>query len=213
MLSTSITGLQQQRDERRKHGCAKTKSGQLLLRSRDTVNRGGRTDLQSRSRPAFQGCASDQRPDHSSQSTDFGRNVPVPCLQSRCSGAHHPAHRCHHQARATENYAQTLLWFPLLHTSLLNLQNDASVRTANDLIGHAEEIMQGVRENVGAKDLLKQASHMLSCDGLNIPLQQALQSQGALMQQFAQGNTPENSAYDNLLSALRNALQFTLTTE
>ncbi|MGW8228927.1 MAG: hypothetical protein ACWGOW_08500, partial [Gammaproteobacteria bacterium] len=104
-------------------------------------------------------------------------------------------------------YAQLLAWFPLLQTSLLTLPNDATVSAAEESIGRAEDIMQGDKDG-DAMQSLKEARHMLACDGLDIPLQEAMQAQDVLMKQLNQ-NT-KNIAYDNLRDALRNALAYTL---
>jgi hypothetical protein len=58
--------------------------------------------------------------------------------------------------------------------------------------------------------LLNQARHMLACDGLDIPIQEAMRALDALLVQPGQGNTGKISAYDALLDALRNALLYTL---
>ncbi len=70
------------------------------------------------------------------------------------------------QAKAGENYAQMLTWFPLLHSSLRTLSDDAVESAADELIGRAEEIMQGGKEG-NPIELLKQARHILACDGLD----------------------------------------------
>jgi hypothetical protein len=111
------------------------------------------------------------------------------------------------QAKAGENYTQLLAWFPLLQTSLLTLPDDATVNAASDSIGRAEEVMQG-DEGGDAITPLKQARHMLACDSLDIPLQQAMQAQDALMKSFGPGT--KSSAYDTLRDALRSALVYTL---
>jgi len=112
------------------------------------------------------------------------------------------------QSWSGEDYAQLLAWFPLLQTSLLTLPNDATVSAAEESIGRAEDIMQGDKDG-DAMQSLKEARHMLACDGLDIPLQEAMQAQDELMKQLNQ-NT-KNIAYDNLRDALRNALAYTLS--
>lgn len=111
------------------------------------------------------------------------------------------------QSRVGEDYAQLLTWFPLLQTSLLTLPDDASVSAAGDLIGNAENILRGVKDGDPEKPL-KQARHMLACDGLDIPLQQAIAEQGKLMNQL--GQNEKNSSYDALLYSLRSALAYVL---
>jgi hypothetical protein len=111
------------------------------------------------------------------------------------------------QAKVGENYTQLLTWFPLLQTSLLTLPDDATVNSANDSISRAEEVMQGDKSG-DAITPLKEARHMLACDSLDIPLQQAMQAQDALMKSFGQSTNP--SAYVALRDALRSALVYTL---
>jgi hypothetical protein len=113
------------------------------------------------------------------------------------------------EAKSGEDYARMLAWFPLLQTSLLTLPDDATVSAANDLIGRAEDIMQRAG-NGNPLQLLREARHMLACDGLDIPLQEAMQAQDKLMKQFGQQHPVNNSAYESLLDSLRRALAYTL---
>ena len=113
------------------------------------------------------------------------------------------------KAKAGKDYAQMLTWFPVLHTSLLTLPDNATVRAADDLIGHAEDVMQ----RLGGGDPLKylsEARHMLACDGLDIPLQTAIQAQSELLEKLGQRSPPQKNAYDPLLDSLRNALAYSL---
>jgi hypothetical protein len=112
------------------------------------------------------------------------------------------------QGKEGEDYAQLLTWIPLLQTSLLTLPDDSTVRAAGDLIGRAEDIMQSGKGG-DSIDQLKEARHMLACDGLDIPLQAALQAQSDLMKQLGPKTTTD--AFDDLLEALNNALLYTLT--
>jgi hypothetical protein len=113
------------------------------------------------------------------------------------------------QARSDEDYAQMLAWFPLLHASLLTLPDNATVSATEDLIVDAREIMQGDKTG-DPVEVLNQARHMLACDGLDIPIQEAMRALDALPAQLAQGNQGKSNAYDALLDALRNALMYTL---
>ena len=112
------------------------------------------------------------------------------------------------QSWSSEDYTQLLAWFPLLKTSLLTLPYDATVRAAEESIGHAEDIMQGEKDGDAMKSL-KEAKHMLACDGLDIPLQEAMQAQDELMKQLNQ-NT-KDIKFDTLRDALRNALLYILS--
>jgi hypothetical protein len=113
------------------------------------------------------------------------------------------------QARTGDDYAQMLAWFPLLHASLLTLPDDATESAAEDLIAGAEEIMQG--EKTGDPEVyLNQARHMLTCDGLDMPIQEAMRAMDTLLTQLGQGKQVKDNAYDALLDALRSALLYAL---
>jgi len=111
------------------------------------------------------------------------------------------------KAKAAADYARLLTWFPLLHASLQPLGDNAAARAADDLISRAEEIMQGDQEG-DPLQLLNEARHMLACDGLDIPLQEAIQARDKLISTFSE-HTKAN-AYDPLLKALHGALAYTL---
>jgi len=113
------------------------------------------------------------------------------------------------EAKPAEDYTRMLAWFPLLHASLLTLPDDANETAAEDMISGAGQIMQGDKAGDPVK-LLNQARHMLACDGLDIPLQEAMHARDALMRQLGQGGPVKNSDYDALLDALRNALLYAL---
>jgi hypothetical protein len=112
------------------------------------------------------------------------------------------------QARAGVDYARMLEWFPVLQTSLLTLPDDARLSAADDLIGRAKDIMLGDAKESDPMEPLKKARHMLACDGLDIPLQEAMRAQDNLMKVLDR-NT-KNSAYDTLIHSLRSALVYTL---
>ena len=111
------------------------------------------------------------------------------------------------QAKSGEDNVQLLTWFPLLHTSLQTLPEDAAVSAANDLIDRSADIMQSDKDS-DAMAPLREARHLLACDGLDIPLQQAMQAQDDLMQQL--NLNTKNRAYNDLRDALRSALAYTL---
>jgi hypothetical protein len=112
------------------------------------------------------------------------------------------------QAKAGEDYARMLEWFPLLQTSLLTLPHDATLSAVDDLIGRAKDIMQGDVKDSDPMGPLKQARHMLACDGLDIPLQEAMWAQDNLMKVL--GRNTKDSAYDILIDSLRQALVYAL---
>jgi hypothetical protein len=113
------------------------------------------------------------------------------------------------QAKAGKDYAQMLTWFPVLHSSLLTLPDDATVSAADELIGRAEDSMQRIEGDDPLK-YLGEARHMLACDDLDIPLQSAIREQGRLLLRLGQQEPPKMSAYDHLLDSLRDALSYTL---
>lgn len=111
------------------------------------------------------------------------------------------------QGKKGEDYARLLTWFPLLQASLLTMPDDPTVSTASDFIGRAEDIMQSGKSNDPMAPL-KEARHMLACDGLDLPLQAALQAQDDLMKHLGPQTTLDS--YDALLDALNNALAYTM---
>jgi hypothetical protein len=111
------------------------------------------------------------------------------------------------QAKVDEGNHKALAWFPLLHASLLTLLKDATVGAADNLVGQAESMLQGDIEGDPITPLMA-ARHMLACDGLDIPLQNAIKAQGKLMEQF--GEKTKKSDYDSLLNSLRSALAYSL---
>ena len=105
---------------------------------------------------------------------------------------------------------QTLVWFPLLQTSMLTLPDDPTMSAVSDWIGRTDDIMQGDRDGDPMKSLME-ARHMLACDDLDIPLQAAIQAQSKLMKQLGPKKSAKNiSTYDTLLDSLRRALLYTL---
>lgn len=112
-------------------------------------------------------------------------------------------------SRPDVDYAQMLEWMPLLRQSLKTLPQDASEQAALKMIDQAEAIMSGNKDGNPLKTL-KQASQLLSCEGLSIPIQQARQAQLALLKQLDSKSSIKNSDYDTLLGSLRNALTYTL---
>jgi hypothetical protein len=111
------------------------------------------------------------------------------------------------KAKVDEGDSKTLAWFPLLHASLLTLLNDATEGAADNLIGQAESMLQGDIEGDPITPLMA-ARPMLACDGLDIPLHNAIKAQGKLMEQF--GQKTEDSDYDSIQNSLRSALAYGL---
>ena len=112
------------------------------------------------------------------------------------------------RSKKDENYEHMLEWFPLLQASLTTLPSDATVSAASDLVGRAMDIMQGDEQGSDPLVPLKQARHMLSCDDLVIPLDQAIHAQKSLMMMLQ--DKPKATDYDNLIDSLRTALEYTL---
>lgn len=111
------------------------------------------------------------------------------------------------QSKTGDDYPKMLAWFPLLHASLLTLPDDPTVRATGDLIGHAEDILQG-DEDGDPVESLKKARDMLSCDGLDIPLADAIQAENTLSKNLSRKTTIDD--YDTLVDSLRRALVYTL---
>lgn len=111
------------------------------------------------------------------------------------------------QSWSSEDFKQLLTWFPVLKASLLTLPEGAGVSVAEESIGRAEDIMQGFEDGDAMKSL-EAAKHMLACDGLEIPLKEAMQAQDKLMQQLKQN--ANDISYTPLRDALRNALLYAL---
>lgn len=113
------------------------------------------------------------------------------------------------QEKASENYKQMLVWFPLLKTAIQVLPEDATVAQANEAIARAEAIMGG-SETGNPLQNLRQAQHLLACDGLDIPLQKAMTAQGALLGQLQKRSPVSSKAYTRLVDLLRAALTYVL---
>jgi hypothetical protein len=111
------------------------------------------------------------------------------------------------QAKVDDGNRKSLAWFPLLHASLLTLVQDATVGAADHLVSQAESMLKGDIEGDPITPLMA-ARHMLACDGLDIPLRNAIREQGKLMEQF--GEKTKQSDYDSLLTSLRSALTYAL---
>lgn len=65
------------------------------------------------------------------------------------------------EAKAGEDYAQMLAWFPRMYASLQTLPDDTSKSAAQDLIDLAEDIMQGDKDGDHLA-ALKEARQMLA---------------------------------------------------
>ena len=113
-------------------------------------------------------------------------------------------------AKPNENNEQLLTWFPMLHTALLALPDDAAPRAADEAVGRAEEILQGDRKG-DVLEQLKKTRHLLSCDGLNLPLQAARVEQSRLFFKLQKRSKPLTTKdYDKILESLRNSINFIL---
>lgn len=112
------------------------------------------------------------------------------------------------QSWSSENFAQLLTWFPVLRASMLSLPEESAVRAAEESIGLAEEIMQGFKSG-NAMQSLQVARHLLACDGLDIPMQEAMRAQDELMRDLSAN--AKDIDYTALRDSLRNALLFTLS--
>lgn len=81
---------------------------------------------------------------------------------------------------------------------------------ASDFIDRAGDIMQGGKDS-DALTLIKQTRYMLACDGLDRPLQEAMQARHDLMKQLDQTDPLSNGDYNRLLDSFRNALSYALS--
>ncbi len=113
-------------------------------------------------------------------------------------------------ARPNEDNEHLLTWFPMLHTALLALPDEPAPRAADEAVSRAEEILQGDRKG-DVLDELKEARHLLRCDGLNLPLQAAIVEQSRLFFKFQDHSKPLTTKdYEKILESLRNAINFIL---
>ena len=111
------------------------------------------------------------------------------------------------QAMAGTDYKQVLAWFPLLQSSLSTLPDDPTVNAVSGAIGRAEDIIRDI-ENGDPLKLLREARHLLACDGLDIPLQEAVRAHAELLKQL--GPNIKATAYDKLLDSLRSTLDYAM---
>jgi len=111
------------------------------------------------------------------------------------------------RATASEDYARILTWIPTLRLSLGSLPNDPTVTAATAAIDRAESIFERVDEGKPL-EVLREARHLLACDGLDIPLQEAISAQGELLGQL--GRNTETATYDRLLRSLKESLEYAL---
>lgn len=112
------------------------------------------------------------------------------------------------QARTGEDYVHLLTWFPLLQKSMDTMPEDATVLAAKELIDRTKDIMLGDKDGDPMVSL-RAARHMLSCDGLDLPLHEAMRARDDLVKEL--NPDTKSSAYDALRDALRSALVYTLT--
>ncbi len=112
-------------------------------------------------------------------------------------------------SRATDTNEQLLTWFPLLHSALLTLPEDDARNAADAAIAGAEEILRD-GQGGNALDQLKKASHFLTCDDLNLPLQAAIAEQQRLLSLIQQRKPVVTKDYDKLIGSLRTAVAYVL---
>jgi len=112
------------------------------------------------------------------------------------------------QAKQSEDYTQMLYWFPLLEKSMKTMKTDSTVNAANTLIAQTRNLLDGVKKGDPVKQLML-ARHILACDKLDIPLQQAIQSQTQLLKQLYKKNLKPD--YKSLLNYVNKSLLYTLS--
>lgn len=108
-------------------------------------------------------------------------------------------------AKAAEDYAAMLGWFPTLHTAVLGLADDPRVRQADWELSVAEEILRGERSGNGLEHLRK-ARDLLSCDRLDLPTREAHEALDTLYQLVASGRKPQTEAFAAVTSPLGKAI-------
>ncbi len=111
-------------------------------------------------------------------------------------------------AKANDNYEQLLTWFPLLHNAILTLPNGRAQSAAEDAVGRAKTLMQG--EGTGDPlEELRKARHYITCDGLSLPLQIALDEHARLVSKtYLNHKLLVPKDYDKIIDSLRNAMTF-----
>lgn len=113
-------------------------------------------------------------------------------------------------ARVNDKNDQLLAWFPLLHSAIGTLPDDKTKSAADDAVWRAEEILK--RDRTGNPlEQLRKAHHFLTCDGLNLPLQAALDEHKRLIIKIHQKLKPMvQKDYDKIIDSLRNAMTYIL---
>ncbi|HEC28591.1 MAG TPA: hypothetical protein ENI65_03270 [Gammaproteobacteria bacterium] len=113
-------------------------------------------------------------------------------------------------ARVNDKNDQLLAWFPLLHSAILALPDDQTQSAADDAVWRAEEILK--RDQAGNPlEQLGKAQHFLTCDGLNLPLQAALDEHKRLIIKMSRKLKPVvQKDYDKIIDSLRNTMAFIL---
>lgn len=112
-------------------------------------------------------------------------------------------------AKAGEDYAHMLGWFPALRAALLSLPDSPVVRYAGTELGVAESILQGDRDG-DALEHLHAARDYLSCSALDIPLKQADAALVTLYRKLAQGGKLDADGFNAVATPLRSALDAAL---
>ena len=112
------------------------------------------------------------------------------------------------QAKQSEDYSQMLHWFPLLEKSINTMKIDPTVNKAKAIIAQTRSLLEGAKKGDPVNQLML-TRHILACDKLDIPLQQAIQSQNLLLKQLYNKNPKPD--YKSLLKAVNKALSFTLS--
>ena len=109
-------------------------------------------------------------------------------------------------AKASEDNKQLLDWYPMLHTAIFHIPGNAYTKAADKAISRSEEILSGDREGDAINEL-RTARHWLTCDRLDIPLDDAGQALGDLSKALYQHQKPKPELFEAVYSPLRQAIQ------
>ena len=109
-------------------------------------------------------------------------------------------------AKASEDNKQLLDWFPMLHTAIFHIPTSAYTKAADQAISRSEEILSGDSEG-DAFDQLRTARHWLSCDQLDLPLEDARQALSDLSKSLYQHEKPDPELFEAVYSPLRQSIQ------
>ncbi|MGD2141441.1 MAG: hypothetical protein PVH25_13670 [Burkholderiales bacterium] len=110
-------------------------------------------------------------------------------------------------SKASENYKLMLGWFPLLQTAIGQLPDNAYTNAAAEAVSRSEAVLQGDRDGDALSEL-RTARHWLTCDKLEIPVQEAKQGLGRINQALYQREKPKPAIFEEVYKPLRQAIEY-----